>query len=52
MTKNKKKEDKFKRKPYKLLTDFDTSNKKYKKGEPIQLTLEGAAYLRTINKIE
>lgn len=36
---------------YKLIDDFPTQKKKYKKGDTIQATVKGAAYLRTIKKI-
>ncbi len=49
---NKKVEDKFKRKPYKLLVDFPTHDTDYKKGDTIELTDIGATHLRTKNKIK
>lgn len=50
MEKKDKKE--LKRSPYKLIGDFPTQKKKYKKGDTIQATVKGAAYLRTIKKIK
>jgi hypothetical protein len=41
-----------KRAGYKLIGDFPTKNKKYKTGDTIQLTVEGAAYLRKLKKIK
>ena len=37
---------------YKLIADFSTQKKKYKKGGTIQATEKGAAYLRTIKIIK
>jgi len=37
---------------HKLIDDFPTQKKKYKKGDTIQATVNGAAYLRTIKKIK
>lgn len=37
---------------YKLIDDFKTSKKDYKKGGSIYLTKKGATYLKTINKIQ
>lgn len=50
-TKNKKGKV-IKTKDYKLIDDFKTSKKQYKKGQMIQATEKGAAYLRTIKKIK
>ncbi len=46
------KKQKLEMKSYKLLGDFPTSKKEYKKGQMIRLTKKGAAYLRTLNKIK
>lgn len=46
------KKQKLKRKSYKLLGDYPTLKKDYKKGQMIRATDIGAAYLRTINKIK
>lgn len=43
---------KLETKSYKLLGDFPTQKKKYKKGQMIRATKNGAAYLRTLNKIK
>jgi hypothetical protein len=43
---------KIQTKPYKLLDDFKTLKKQYKKGRTIRATDKGAAYLRTIKKIK
>lgn len=43
---------KLQMKSYKLLGDFPTSKKEYKKGQMIRLTKKGAAYLQTIKKIK
>jgi hypothetical protein len=37
---------------YKLIGDFPTNKKKYKTGDTIQLTVEGATYLRKLKKIK
>jgi len=43
--------EKLKKEWYKLIEEFKTSKKEYKKGNRIKLTIEGADYLRSIKKI-
>lgn len=54
MSSNKKPDTKkeVKKTGYRLTGDFSTKNKEYKTGETIQLSVEGAAYLRTLKKIK
>ena len=42
---------KLKKEKYKLIDDYKTSKKDYKQGGSIYATEKGAAYLRTIKKI-
>jgi len=39
-------------KSYPLIADFPTKKKHYKAGDQIETSLEGAEYLRKINKIK
>ena len=43
---------KVEKQSYKLIDDFKTLKKTYKKGRTIRLTKKGADYLRTIKKIK
>ena len=49
---DKKNKKSLKKDGYKLIADFPTKKKNYVSGDTIQLTKEGADYLRNLKKIK